>query len=48
MKQQTLDDGSFEKFRKKTQKKQFLDEMEAIIPWQQLAEAIEPFYPNPQ
>jgi IS5 family transposase len=48
MKEQTLDDGSFEKFRKKTRKKQFLDEMEAIIPWQQLAEVIEPFYHNPQ
>ena len=48
MKQQTLADGSFEKFRKKTRKEQFLDEMETIIPWQQLTEAIEPFYPNPQ
>ena len=48
MKQQTLAGGSFEKFRKKTRKEQFLDEMETIIPWQQLTEAIEPFYPNPQ
>ena len=48
MKQQTLADGSFEKYRKKTRKEQFLEEMETIIPWQQLTEAIEPFYPNPQ
>ncbi len=48
MKQQTLADSSFEKFRKKTRKEQFLEEMEVIIPWEQLTEAIEPFYPNPQ
>ena len=48
MKQQTLADGGFEKFRRKTRKEQFLEEMETIIPWQQLTEAIEPFYPNPQ
>ena len=48
MKQQTLADGGFEKYRKKTRKEQFLDEMETIIPWEQLTEAIEPFYPNPQ
>jgi IS5 family transposase len=48
MKQQTLADGSFEKFRKKTRKEQFLDEMETLIPWQQLTKVIEPFYPNPQ
>ena len=48
MKQQTLTDSSFEKYRKKTRKEQFLEEMETIIPWQQLTEAIEPFYPNPQ
>ena len=48
LKQQTLADGGFEKYRKKTRKEQFLDEMETIIPWEQLTEAIEPFYPNPQ
>ena len=48
MKQQTLAGGSFEKYRKKTRKEQFLEEMETIIPWQQLTKAIEPFYPNPQ
>lgn len=47
MNQQSLTDG-FEKFRKKTRKEKFLGEMETIIPWQGLVEAIEPFYPNPQ
>lgn len=47
MRQPTLTDG-FEKFRKKTRKEQFLEEMESLIPWQDLAAAIEPFYPKPQ
>ena len=45
-KQTSLTDG-FEKFRKKTRKEQFLEDMETIIPWKELCEAIEPFYPNP-
>ena len=47
MKQNSLTDG-FEKFRKKTRKEQFLDDMETIIPWKELCEAISPHYPNPQ
>ena len=47
MRQQTLADSSFEKFRKKTRKEQFLDEMEQVIAWTDLTEAIEPYYPNP-
>jgi len=47
MKQTSLTDG-FEKFRKKTHKDQFLDDMDIIIPWKELCEAIEPFYPNSQ
>lgn len=47
MKQQSLTDG-FEKYRKATRKEQFLKEMETIIPWQGLVEAIEPFYPKPE
>lgn len=46
MRQQSLADGGFEKYRKKTRKEQFLDDMERIIPWQQLAEAIAPYYPK--
>jgi transposase, IS5 family len=47
MKQQSLTDG-FEKYRKATRKEQFLKEMETIIPWRGLVEAIEPFYPKPE
>lgn len=47
MRQQSLTDG-FEKYRKKTRKEQFLEEMDTIIPWKELTAAIEPFYPNPQ
>ena len=48
MRQQSLADGSFEKYRKKTRKEVFLDEMDQIIPWQDLTAAIEPFYPKPE
>jgi IS5 family transposase len=47
MKQESLTDG-FERYRKKTRKERFLDDMEVIIPWKALCEAIEPFYPNPK
>ena len=43
MRQQSLADGSFEKYRKKTRKEVFLDDMEQIIPWQELTAVIEPF-----
>lgn len=48
MRQDSFSDAGFEKFRKKTRKEQFLDEMESIIPWKELTEAIEPFYPKPE
>lgn len=48
MRQDSFSNASFEKFRKKTGKEQFLDEMETIIPWKELTEAIEPFYPHPE
>ncbi len=48
MRQQTLADNDFEKFRKPTRKEQFLAEMDNIIPWQELTAVIEPFYPNPE
>ena len=47
MKQLSLTDN-FEKHRKKTRKEQFLEDMDRIIPWQGLVDAITPFYPNPQ
>ena len=48
MRQQSLADGSFEKYRKKTRKELFLEEMDQIIPWQALTATIEPFYPKPE
>jgi len=47
MRQTTLADNGFEKFHKRTRKAQFLEEMDRLIPWQELTQAIEPFYPNP-
>ena len=40
--------NSFEKFRKKTRKKRLQDDIEAIIPWKERCEAIDPFYRNPR
>jgi IS5 family transposase len=37
----------YEKYTKKTRKELFLDEMERIIPWIELTQALEPYYPNP-
>jgi IS5 family transposase len=48
MRQRSLSERGFEKYRKKTRKQQFLDEMEVIIPWRELATAIEPYYPSPE
>jgi IS5 family transposase len=48
MKQQSLEASGFEKYRKKTRKEQFLDEMDQIIPWKEMCEAIAPYYPNPK
>lgn len=48
MKQQSLEVTGFEKYRKKTRKEQFLDEMDLIIPWKELCDVIKPYYPKPQ
>lgn len=45
MKQQSLEASGFEIYRKKTRKEVFLEEMDRIIPWQELSTAIEPYYP---
>jgi IS5 family transposase len=44
MKQQAL--AGFEKFGKTTRRAQFLADMDRIIPWAELAAAIEPVYPK--
>ena len=46
MKQLGLTDARLMKRSKKTRKEQFLEEKDAIIPWQRLLSAIEPFYPR--
>ena len=51
MKQQTLamaaDQGAgFERFRRRTKREDFLDAMDAIVPWAALCSVIEPHYPK--
>jgi IS5 family transposase len=46
MRQRTLSDEGFEKFRKPTRREKFLDEMNEVIPWSGLCEVIELFYPK--
>ena len=46
MRQQTLADEGFERYRKPTRLDQFLNEMEQITPWRGLCKVIEPFYPK--
>ena len=51
MKQQTLamaaDQGAgFERFRRRTKREDFLDAMNAIVPWDALCSVIEPHYPK--
>src|SRR5579863_9596535 len=45
-KQQTFAGLAWQNKGKKTRREQFLAEMDAIIPWQQLLELIEPYYPK--
>jgi IS5 family transposase len=47
MRQQTLAEATFERYRKPTRRELFLDEMDHVIPWGELARVIEPFYPKP-
>jgi len=46
MQQQTFADASFERYRKPTRRERFLDEMNRVVPWAELAAAIEPVYPK--
>ncbi len=47
MRQRTLAEEGFEKYRKPTRREQFLAEMDRVVPWRELAEVIEPYYPKP-
>ena len=48
MRQTTLAEASFAKYKKSTRKEIFLAKMEQIIPWKELTTAIEPHYPKPK
>jgi len=48
MRQQTFAEGSFEQYRKPTRRERFLAEMDQVIPWRELCNVIEPFYPKPE
>jgi len=46
MHQQTFADVSFERYRKPTRRERFLDEMNRVVLWAELAAAIAPVYPK--
>jgi IS5 family transposase len=46
VRRKTLADEGFSKFRKKTRKDSFVDEMERILLWKELSATIEPLDPN--
>ena len=48
MRQQSFAANDFEKYRKKTRKEIFLEEMDQIIPWKALSKVIKPYYPKPK
>jgi IS5 family transposase len=48
MHQKSFAGADFEKYRKKTRKEMFLEEMDHIIPWQEMSQAVEPHYPAPK
>jgi IS5 family transposase len=48
MRQRTLAEEGFEKYRKPTRREQFLNEMDQVIPWCDLCKVIKPFYPKPK
>ena len=48
MRQQSFVANDFEKYRKKTRKEIFLEEMDQIIPWKALSKVIKPYYPKPK
>ena len=44
--QLTFADSEFSSKRRQTRKEIFLSRMEQILPWQNMVEVIEPFYPK--
>ncbi|MCA1790580.1 MAG: IS5/IS1182 family transposase, partial [Thioalkalivibrio sp.] len=47
MKQLGFPMQGFSRRSKRTRREQFLDEMQAVVPWVRLCALIEPFYPKP-
>ena len=48
MRQTTLAEGSFARYKKATRKEKFLQQMDEIIPWKELGRVIAPHYPKPK
>ena len=46
MRQKTFAEEGFEKFRKPTRREVFLDEMDKVVPWDELCALIAPVYPK--
>lgn len=44
--QRTFSGSGFDKYAKKTRRAQFLDDMDRVVPWQELVKVIEPYYPK--
>jgi len=45
-KQSTFADAGFEKYRKRTRREVFLEQMETAVPWKDLVDVVEPYYPK--
>lgn len=46
MKQLSLAEGGFEKYAKPSRRAEFLEQMDRVVPWEELCELIEPHYPK--
>lgn len=47
MKQMSLSESGFERKTKRTRKREFLDEMNLVVPWGELVSQIAPHAPQP-
>ena len=48
MRQTTLAEGAFAKYKKPTRKEKFLAQLNEVIAWKELSKVIEPDYPKPK
>jgi IS5 family transposase len=39
--------NGFERYRRKTRRATFLEEIEQVVPWRELCALVEPYYPKP-